>query len=207
MHELTFVHLESLLKIIEVVKYRHQDFFAELFELVLECFIESKVRNELGNLGLDLGLRVWEVNDSKPGHCRRTDVGQIVGLEEHLHVLHVVDAVAVGQGQHLAVVEHCVHGLEPHGVNRPVHHYPLVDEPVDFLQVPRDGVRVDEGQLLALLALHVPEHAFPPLFAYVGAVELFDRECFRVDFLDVDQSFGSYTFLDFVEVGPEHLDA
>jgi len=110
---------------------------------------------------------VREIDDGKSCDCRRTDVSEIIGLEEHLQVLHVVDAVAVGQREHLTVVEHTVHGLEPHRVNWPIQYYPLVHLPVNLLQVPGDRVGIDECQLLALFALQVAKHAFSPMFAYI----------------------------------------
>jgi len=36
------------------------------------------------------------------------------------------DSLAVGQTQHLVVVQHRVHVLDPQGVDRPVAHHPLV---------------------------------------------------------------------------------
>ena len=52
--------------------------------------------------------------------------GQVLDLEEHVDVGRELDALAVGQAQHLVVVQHRVHVLDPQGVHRPVADDPLV---------------------------------------------------------------------------------
>mmetsp|Transcript_20779 Transcript_20779/g.35679 ORF Transcript_20779/g.35679 Transcript_20779/m.35679 type:complete len:2651 (-) Transcript_20779:3350-11302(-) len=61
-----------------------------------------------------------DVDDSGAGHGGRGGIGQGLGLEAALDAGGHGNAVPVGQGQQLVVVEHCVQVLDPNGVHRAI---------------------------------------------------------------------------------------
>jgi len=52
--------------------------------------------------------------------------GQILHLKQHVDVRRKLDSLGVGQAQHLVVVQHGVHVLNPQGVHRAITDHPLV---------------------------------------------------------------------------------
>eukprot|EP00955_Chlamydomonas_euryale_P005078 54229-Chlamydomonas_euryale.AAC.10 len=71
-------------------------------------------------------LRVRHVDDAGARDRRRRRVGEVLRLKERLHGGCHEDAVAVGECQHLVVVEHRVEVLDPDRVHRAVEHDPRV---------------------------------------------------------------------------------
>ena len=61
-----------------------------------------------------------------PADSGRRGHGEILDLEHHVHGGGELDSLTVGQTQHLVVVQHCVHVLDPQGVDRPITNDPLV---------------------------------------------------------------------------------
>mmetsp|Transcript_13743 Transcript_13743/g.31845 ORF Transcript_13743/g.31845 Transcript_13743/m.31845 type:complete len:1547 (-) Transcript_13743:4516-9156(-) len=66
------------------------------------------------------------VDDTHARHRRGRRVVEVLGLEDELHVGDHGDAVTVGEGEELVVVEHGVEVLNPDGVHGPVENNPRV---------------------------------------------------------------------------------
>ena len=61
-----------------------------------------------------------------PADSRWRSDGQVLNLEHHVYVRRELDALAVGQTEHLVVVQYGVHVLDPESVHRAITDHPLM---------------------------------------------------------------------------------
>lgn len=196
--EFAFVDRDAQVEVVELVQHPVEDLHPEQLQLLFDVVVE--VGDEAADFVVDVAVADGEVDDAQARDGRGGHVGQVGRLEQQLHVRAHADAVAVGQGQDLVVVQNAVHGLEPLGVQRAVEHDPLVLELVEFHELARDQVGVRNGDALGVLAEELPEHALLPRLAHLRALQLVNGVDLRVDCLHFDQPVALDLGLDHVQL-------
>ena len=79
-------------------------------------------------------LHIWSpaqctgihVNHTTSADCSGRSNSQVLHLKQHVHGIVELDPLTVGQTQHLIVIQHCVHVLNPQSIHRPITHNPFV---------------------------------------------------------------------------------